>query len=92
MVKRLTNNKFIERSKLSHKDIDNYNFSMVATEDMVNPREADRGVFYDIDTVGTQFLKVTFAQRLVIGVVAESIEHGSYFYTFATFLSENIKE
>lgn len=27
MVKRLTNNKFIERSKLSHKDIDNYDFS-----------------------------------------------------------------
>ena len=42
---------------------------------MVDPREAYWVEFEYLDTARAYALEVTFEQRLVVGVVAESVEH-----------------
>ena len=59
---------------------------------MVDPGEADGVVLNDINAVGTQFLEVFLFERLVVGVIAETIEHGPYFHTLLTLLAQDIEK
>ena len=72
--------------------IDDDDLAMVAAEDVVDPREAQRVEFVDLYAFATQFAEVTFAQGLVVGGVAECVEQGSYLHTLGGFFRQEFEE
>ena len=65
---------------------------MVSSEDVVDPWETDRGVFHNLDAVVDEWLQVVFLQRLVVGVVAETVEHGPHLDTLLALLTQDVEE
>ena len=82
---------YVHASRIGNLTIDNNNLTMVATVDVVYPRETDRTIFYNLYARLTQGLQMALLQGLVVGVVAETIKHGAYFNTFLTFLAQQVE-
>ena len=59
---------------------------------MVYPGKADGVELADVDAVGMECGEVALLQGLVVGVVAEAVEGGSYLYTLFAFLPEDVEE
>ena len=47
--------------------VDDYDFSVVTVENGMYPRKLQGFVFINLDTVGTDFLEMSFSQRFVVG-------------------------
>ena len=83
---------YIHAAGIGHLPIDDDNLTVIAGPDMVHPRETDGVELVDVDAVGMELLEMFFLQRLVVGVVAEAVEEGTYLHTFLPFLPEDIEE
>ena len=82
----------IHTSRISDAPVDNDYLTMVTAIDVVDPRETDRAILNDVDAVIAQRLEVVFLEWLVVGVIAETIEHGTNLYTLTTLLAQDVKQ
>ena len=65
---------------------------MVASVDVVDPRKTDGAILYNLDAVLAQGFEVALLQRLVVGVVAKPVEHGTNLYTLLALHAQNVEE
>ena len=82
----------IHAAGIAYLAVDDHYLAMVAAIDVVDPRKADGRILHDIDAVGAQSLEVMLLQRLVVGVVAEAVEHGTNLDTLAALLAQDVEE
>ena len=59
---------------------------------MVDPWETDWVKFVDVNAILAEGGKMALLQRLVIGVVTETVEQSSDFNAFAAFLTQDVKK
>ena len=78
----------IHTACVSDFSIDDHNLAMVAAEDVVDPWEAQRVEFVDLDALAAQLADVAFAQGPVVRGIAERVEQGSYLHTLGGLLSQ----
>ena len=57
----------VHTSCIGNLTVDDYDFPVVTVENGMHPRKLQGFVFINLDTVGTDFLEMSFSQRLVVG-------------------------
>ena len=82
----------IHAAGIGYLTVDDHNLAVVAAIDVVDPREADGGVLYDVDAVVAQRLEVVLLQRLVVGVVAKTVEHGPDLDTLLALFAQDVEQ
>ena len=72
----------IHPARIADFSVDNHYLPVVAVHGMVDIGKGDGVELDEFDAACLYRLQMMFFQRLVIGPVAERIEHGTYLYTF----------
>ena len=83
---------YVHASCIGYLSVDNHNLTMIASEDVVDPRESDGGVFHNINAVLAEGLQMILLQGLVVGVVAKTVEHGAHLDTLLALLAQNVEK
>ena len=83
---------YVHASRIGYLSVNDHYFSVISSEDVVNPRESDRGVFHNVYAVLAQCLQMVFLQGLVVGIVAEAVEHGANLDTLLALLAQDVEK
>ena len=82
----------IHSARIGNLSVDYHYFAVVTVEHVVDPWEAYRVEFEYLNTARAYVLEVAFEQRLVVGVVAESVEQCAHFNSFLCLLGEDVEQ
>ena len=58
---------YVHAACIGNLTVDDYDFPVVTVENGMHPRKLQGFVFINLDTVGTDFLEMSFSQRFVVG-------------------------
>ena len=82
----------VHAAGVGYLSVDDHDLAVVAWPDVVDPREADGVELPDVDAVFAQRADVVLQQGLVVGVVAEAVEHCPDLDALASFLTQEVEE
>ena len=82
----------VHAARIGYLSVNDHYLAVVPSIDMVQPREADGRVFHNVDAVLAQGFQVVLLQRLVVGVIAEAVEHGTHLHAFFGFLPQQVEQ
>ena len=75
----------VHPSRIGYLSVDDHDLAVVAREHMVDPREAHRVEFVNLNAFLADGLQVFLFQRTVVGVVAKAIEQGANLHSLSSF-------
>ncbi len=82
----------VHSARVGYASVDDDNLAVVAEEDVVDPWEAYRVELVDVDTGPSEAVDVLTAQRLVVRVVAETVEQGSHFHALGRLHTQKVEQ
>ena len=82
----------VHAAGITYLSVNHYYFPMVAVYGMVYPGKSDRVELDDFDALGMDGFQMVFLQWLVVGPVAEGIEHGADFNSLLDFLCQKAEQ
>lgn len=83
---------YVHTTGISRMPVDDDDLAVVAVEYVVDKRKPNGVELMDLDASVAYALELPATQGLVVGIIAESVEQGSYFHTFFCLRFEKIKE
>ena len=83
---------YVHATRIGYLSVDDDYLTVVAPENLIQPGETDWFVFHNLDAVVAQSFQVVFLQWLVVGIVAEAVEHRTYFNPFFTLFAKQVEE
>ena len=82
----------VHATRIGNLSVDNHNLTVVAVEEIVQPRELHGVELIDLDTALTNMLDMFFLQRLVVTGVTEAVEEGAHLNPFLYTFGKKVEE
>ena len=82
----------VHASRVGYFSVNDHYFPMVASKNVVYPREVQRVELYNLDALFVQFLHVVALQGLVVRGISKSVVECSDFHTLFRFLCQQVEQ